>query len=92
VVGSASSHRNQDVPEVQQVGKCKMDSHADTCCLGANFIPIYFTSKVCNVAPFLSDLPNQEGIPICSGATAFEMPMDVHMSSSSVRHSGLAIR
>jgi len=71
-VGSASSHRNQDVPEVQQVGKCEMDSHADTCCLGANFIPIYFTGKICNVAPFLSNLPSQEGIPICSGATAFE--------------------
>jgi len=71
-VSSASSHRNQDVPEVQQVGKCKMDSHADISCLGANFIPIYFTSKICDVAPFLSNLPNQEGIPICSGATAFE--------------------
>jgi len=71
-VSSASTHRNEDIPEVQQVGECEMDSHANTCCLGANFIPIYFTGKICDVAPFLSDLPNQEGIPICSGATAFE--------------------
>jgi len=71
-IGSASTHRNQDMPDTQQVGECEMDSHADTCCLGSNFIPIYFTGKICDVAPFLSDLPNQEGIPICSGATAFE--------------------
>jgi len=71
-ISSANTHRNQDMPDTQQVGECEMDSHADTCCLGSNFIPIYFTGKICDVAPFLSDLPNQEGIPICSGATAFE--------------------
>jgi len=32
-VNSASSHRDQDIPESQQVGECEMDSHADTCCL-----------------------------------------------------------
>ena len=71
-VNSTSTHRNQESPEGQQVGQCKMDSHADTCCLGSNFIPIYFTGKICNVAPFLNDLPNQEGIPICTGATAYD--------------------
>jgi len=60
------------VPDTQQVEECEMDSHADTCFLGSNYIPIYYTGKICDVAPFLSDLPNQEGIPICSGATAFE--------------------
>jgi len=50
----------------------KMDSHADTCCLGAYFISVYYTCKICNVAPFPSDLLNQERIPICSGATAYD--------------------
>ena len=27
----------------------EMDYHADTCCLGKNFIPLYYTGKVCNV-------------------------------------------
>ena len=71
-VNETSSQREQGLPEGAQVGQCEMDSHADTCCLGSNFIPIYFTGKVCDVAPFLSDLPNQEGIQICSGATAFD--------------------
>ncbi len=41
-------------------------------CLGMNFVPIYFTGKICNVAPFLSNLPNQQGVQICSGATAYD--------------------
>jgi len=55
-----------------QVGTCELDNHADTCCLGSNFVPIKFTGKVCDVAPFLDDTPSHEGIQICSGATAFE--------------------
>jgi len=37
-----------------------------------NFVPIYFNRKVCNVAPFLSAFPNQQGVQICSGATAYD--------------------
>jgi len=56
------------------LGVCEVESHAVTCCLGSNFVPIlYYTGKVwCYDAPFLSDLPNQEGIPICSGANTFD--------------------
>jgi len=56
-------------------GQCSTNSnrhHADTCCLGMNFTPIYFTGKICDVAPFLSNLPNQHGVQICSGATAYD--------------------
>jgi len=73
-VAEAGTYRNQGAEDQSQVGQCKMDSHADTCCLGSNFVPIYFTGKVCDVAPFLSDLPKQEGVQICSGATAFDHP------------------
>jgi len=73
-VGEASTFRNPRTAEQSQVGQCEMDSHADTCCLGSNFEPIYFAGKVCNVAPFLSELPNQEGIQICTGSTAFDHP------------------
>jgi len=54
------------------VETCEMDSHADTCCLGMNFTPIYFTGKICDVSPFLSNLPSQQGVQICSGATAYD--------------------
>ena len=70
-INGVKTSRNQVTPNEGYVGMCEMDSHADTCCLGMNFIPIYFTGKICNVAPFLSNLPNQQGVQICSGATAY---------------------
>ena len=32
-----------------------VDNHADTHVFGKNFRPIYFTSEVCSVAPFLDE-------------------------------------
>jgi len=57
-------------PEIIQ-SNCEMDSHADTCCLGANFMPLYFTGKVCNVSTFLNSIPVQENIEVCTSATAY---------------------
>ena len=37
----------------QYSGSNEMDSHTDTCCLGKNFIPLYYTGEVCNVHAFL---------------------------------------
>ena len=53
------------------VGKCKIDNHADTCCLGSNFIPLYFTGETCDVTPYLDEYEPAKDIPICTGATAY---------------------
>ena len=37
-----------------------------------NFQPLYFTSEVCTVSPFLSEYGTQNDIPICTAATAFD--------------------
>jgi hypothetical protein len=34
---------------------CELDSHADTCALGSNFISLYYTGQQCNVTPFSPD-------------------------------------
>ena len=34
---------------VANIALNEMDSHANTCCLGKNFISLYYTDKVCNV-------------------------------------------
>jgi len=64
MVNEANTNRNQPGTAEGYVGACEMDSHANTCCLGMNFAPVYFTGKVCNVSPFLSDLPSQQGVQI----------------------------
>jgi hypothetical protein len=62
-----------NLPETIE-GTVELDSHADTCCAGANCVVIEYTGKVCNVVGFNHDSPNDEliGIPIIKTATAYD--------------------
>ena len=54
------------------IARCELDSHADTCALGSNFIPLSFTGRACDVSPYNADNYEPErDIPIISGATAY---------------------
>jgi len=59
---------------------CEMDSHADTCCLDMNFVPIYFMGKVCEMAPFLSELSNQKESRFAWELLLLITPMVEHIS------------
>jgi hypothetical protein len=48
-----------------------MDTHADTCVAGANFLACEFDGTTCEVIPFLSEYQLTKGIPIVSAATAW---------------------
>ena len=50
----------------------EIDNHADTCCFGKNFIPLYFTGQVCEVQPFLDEYESVHNVEVCSAATAFD--------------------
>jgi len=70
---NVSASRTHTVAEPQVVeSNCEIDNHADTCCIGSNFLPIYFTGKVCDVSPFLDTMPKQGDVEICTGATAYD--------------------
>ena len=52
--------------------RCELDSHADTCALGANFTPLSYTGRVCDVSPYNADAYSPErNIPIVSAEPAF---------------------
>lgn len=51
-----------------------MDSNADTCCLGTNFVILEYTQRVAEVYAYDKDLPPTT-VPIVSGATAFDCPL-----------------
>ena len=52
--------------------RCELDSHADTCALGANFVPLHFTGRVCDVSPYNANTYSPErDIQIVSAATAY---------------------
>ena len=51
----------------------EIDNHADTICFGKNFRPIFFTSQVCTVSPFLDSYESKQDVPICSAVTVVDL-------------------
>ena len=54
------------------VNEC--DTNADTCCLGKNFVVLEYTQRVADVYAYIKDLAPILGVPIVSGATAWDDP------------------
>jgi hypothetical protein len=50
----------------------EIDNHADTICFGRNFRPLYYTSSVATVSPFLAEYEAQMDVPIVTAATAYD--------------------
>ena len=61
-------------PDEPIVGNVEMDSHADTCVLGKNFIILHASGRVCDVFPFTQTYEGIEGVQIVTGATAWTCP------------------
>jgi hypothetical protein len=52
-------------------GQCELDSHADTCVAGANFLAWDFTGTTCEVSPFTDAYESMKDVPVVSAATAW---------------------
>ena len=46
------------------IGRNELDTHADTCCAGANWKLMELTNEVCNVSPFLNTYAPAKEIPV----------------------------
>lgn len=55
------------------MGNNEMDSNADTCCLGQNFVILQYTQRIAEVFAY-DDSLGSKTIPIVSGATAYTCP------------------
>ena len=53
----------------------KMNSHADTCCLGSNWRLLYLTNDVVDVTPFSNWYDSMCDLPICDGVTYVQLPL-----------------
>ena len=51
------------------------DTNADTCCLGKNFVILEFTQRAADVYAYIKDIAPIVGVPIVSGATAWDDPV-----------------
>ena len=56
------------------MARCEIDNHADTCCLGKNFVPLAFPNRVCDAYAFIDQVDTVNNIPVVTGATAAVLP------------------
>ena len=68
----SDTHTTQHTHSTGPTPHTEMDSHADTCCLGPNFIPTHYTNYTCTVAGFTEELDALTDIPIVTGVTAYD--------------------
>lgn len=50
---------------------CELDTHADNCCVGANFVTLEHTSYTVNMTPFHPEYQAIKNVPIVKAATAY---------------------
>jgi len=55
-----------------EIGKCKLDTRADTICAGVNFRMLSSTGQTCDVKGFHDDFESIKDVPITRLATAFK--------------------
>jgi hypothetical protein len=51
--------------------RIKLDSHADTCCVGYDVLVVNTTEQAAQVAPFLKSLGSVSKVPIVTAAIAY---------------------
>ena len=77
----AAERRDEPVPNLMTagvVGENEFDTHADTCCAGANWRYMAGTNEVCEVSPFLDSFPAVKEIPIARCCTVWTSPVTGH--------------
>jgi Reverse transcriptase (RNA-dependent DNA polymerase) len=63
------------MPNTSTTGNIELDSHADTCVLGHNFVVLSFTGRETDVYGYSKELGVVKNVPIVSGATAIQHPV-----------------
>ena len=56
-------------------GNNEIDNHADTICVGANWMPLHYTGQVVDVGAYLPSYAPEPNIPIATAATAYDHPV-----------------
>ncbi len=67
---------NDTVPGA--ISRNKMDTHAETCCPGANWQLLDFTNKVCKVTPFLDSYEPVKEVIVARCGTVWMSPNTGH--------------
>ncbi len=61
--------------QVSFAGRFEMDTHADTCALGWNFVQLHTTMQTALVSPYNNQYKPVHNVPIVTGATAIQLEL-----------------
>jgi hypothetical protein len=53
------------------VARCELDSHANNCVAGRNFLILEYTGEQCDVTPYTNDYQPIINVSVVNAATAF---------------------
>ena len=74
-IGKARSAQYvKDPTTVGHIAYNELDTHADTCCAGANWTILELTGEVCEVTPFLDSYHPKQQVPLARCATVWTDP------------------
>ena len=73
VVHAVGAHTAHEVVAGMEA-RCELDSHADTCVAGPNFIIDEYTGEHCDVTPYSNEYKPITDVPIVNASTAYTNP------------------
>ena len=74
-ISTVSNTDSHSEPAAGTVAEIECDTNADTCCLGKNFVILEYTQRTADVYAYMKDIKPIVGVPIVSGATAWDDPI-----------------
>jgi hypothetical protein len=74
------------------ISRNEMDTHADTCCAGANWQLLDFTNEVCRMTPFLDLYEPVKEIMVARCGTVWTSPNTGHTCLSVTKCCGLEVK
>ena len=75
IISTVANTNSHSKPEAGTLAVNECDTNADTCCLGKNFVILEFTQRAADVYAYIKDIAPIVGVPIVSGATAWDDPV-----------------
>jgi len=73
-IGKSQSNDVQNKTTPGHIARNEMDTHADTCCAGANWRVMEFTGDICEVTPFLELYEPVNEIPVARCGSVWTSP------------------
>ena len=75
IISTVANTNSHSEPEAGTMAANECDTNSDTCCLGKNLVILEFTQKAADVYAYIKDIAPIVGVPIVSGATAWDDPV-----------------